>query len=152
MARPARILTSEEIMRRGQAIEMKRAGASIDQIAERLDYPDEAACRRDISTAYNEVLRTSVEEARALDILRLDRMIMAVWPDACGGLPAAIDRAVKLIDMRAKLIGEYAPVQVEQVTLDAVEAEIKRLEGELGASARKAVSRARRNRNVEESE
>ena len=132
----------EKALRRAQAIELRRSGADVESIARKLGYNTIAACEQDIGRAYTQVMRTSTEEARALDLLRIDRMIQSVWPDARDGALTAVDRVVKLIDMRAKLIGTYAPVQVEQVTMDAIEQEIKRLENEVGTAARKAIKKA----------
>lgn len=132
----------EKALRRAQAIELRRSGADVESIARKLRYNSIAACEQDINRAYSQVMRTSIEESRALDLLRIDRMIQSVWPDARDGMVTAIDRVIKLIDMRAKLIGTYAPVQVEQVTMDAIEQEIKRLESEVGTAARKAIKKA----------
>ncbi len=146
MARLTRFSHDEMAQRRAHALEMKRAGADIEQIARRLGYASVASCKKDLSGAYAEVLKTPTEEARALDVLRIEKMIMALWPDARSGIAAAVDRVVRLVDLRAKLLGTYAPTQVEQVTFDAVEQEIKRLESELGgvkaARTRRAGSRA----------
>lgn len=136
VSRVNRFQKDELAQRRAHALEMKRAGVDIDQIFRRLGYPSLATCRRDIASAYAEVLKTPTEESRALDVLRIERMIMALWADARSGVAAAIDRVAKLIDLRAKLLGTYAPTQVEQVTFDAVEQEIKRLEKELGGKRR----------------
>jgi hypothetical protein len=132
----------EKAQRRSHALEMRRAGVDMEQIARRLGYPSVAAAQRDINAAYSLVLKSSPDEERALDLLRIDRMIMALWSDARTGVAGAIDRVAKLIDLRARLRGTYAPTQVEQVSLDAVEAEIKRLEAELGTGAPR---RSRRN-------
>ena len=137
MARMTRFSQDESAQRRAHALEMKRAGADLEQIARRLGYASPASCKRDLSAAFAEVLKTPTEEARALDVLRIEKMIMALWPDARSGIAAAVDRVGRLIDLRAKLLGTYAPTQVEQVTFDAVEQEIKRLERELGNTGRK---------------
>lgn len=134
----------DKAQRRAQALEMRRAGQDLESIARRFGYATVYACKQDLNRAFTEVLKTPTEEARALDILRVDRMILSIWGDARDGSVSAIDRVIKLIDMRAKLLGTYAPVQVEQVTLDAVEQEIKRLESELPAAAKRAIRRGRK--------
>jgi hypothetical protein len=136
MPRLNKFSEDEKAQRRAHALEMRRAGADLDQIARRLGYVSVSAAKRDLSQAYTDVLKTPTEEARALDLLRIDRMIMALWPDARSGISAAVDRVAKLIDLRARFLGTYAPTQVEQVSFDAVEQEIKRLEAELGANPR----------------
>lgn len=129
-------LTEDEVyQRRMLALELRRAGASVEQIARRMGYPSMQAVHDDLSLMYAEVLCTPVEESRALDVLRMDRLIMGIWGDARAGGLAAVDRVIKLVDVRAKLLGTYAPVQVEQVTFDTIESEIRRLERELGDRA-----------------
>lgn len=137
-----------QAQRRTQALEMRRAGQDTDHIARKLGYPTIASCEQDLNRAYTKVLKISKEEAKALDLLRLDRMILSLWPDARDGSVTAIDRVIKLIDMRTKMYGNYAPVQVEQITLDAIENEIRELEKQVGSSARKAVRRSRRTPNA----
>lgn len=44
----------------------------------------------------------------------------------------AIDRMIRIMERRAKLLGLDAPTKVEVITLDAIEAEIRRLNEELG--------------------
>ncbi|HEY6021624.1 MAG TPA: hypothetical protein VIY48_17675 [Candidatus Paceibacterota bacterium] len=134
----------EKAQRRAQALEMRRAGQDVEYISRKLNYPSVYACKMDLAKAFSEVLKTPKEEAKALDLLRLDRMILSLWPDARDGMVTAIDRVIKLIDMRAKLIGTYAPTQVEQITLDAIEQEIRKLEQENSTAARKAINKSRK--------
>lgn len=51
---------------------------------------------------------------------------------------AAIDRIVKIDAEIAKLLGAYAPTQHEVITLDAIEAEIHKLEAEVGRADARA--------------
>lgn len=127
----------ELIARRNAAIEMRRAGATPDQIAAKLKYASPEAARRDIDTVLSSVLRTPLDEMRALEALRLDALLITLWPEARRGVSRAIDQVIKIMERRAKLYGLDAPVQVEQITLDAVESEIKRLEAEMGQATRK---------------
>lgn len=53
-----------------------------------------------------------------------------------GPVLAAIDRIVKIDAEIAKILGAYAPVRSEVITMDAVEAEIRKLEAELGDPGR----------------
>lgn len=50
---------------------------------------------------------------KSIDLDRIDQMIIALWPAAVGGLAAAIDRVVVLINQRAKLLGTEAPKRSE---------------------------------------
>ena len=52
-------------------------------------------------------IRESAAEILELELTRLDRLLMAVYPAAINGDLQAIDRALKIEDMRAKLLGLY---------------------------------------------
>jgi hypothetical protein len=49
-----------------------------------------------------------------------------------GPVLAAIDRITRIDQEIAKILGAYAPVKSEVLTLDAIEADIRRLEAEVG--------------------
>ena len=50
---------------------------------------------------------------KAVQKLRLERMLQAVWPLAEKGDPKAIDSAVKILEREAKLLGLDAPTRLD---------------------------------------
>jgi len=74
------------------------------------------------------------ERYRAEDMKRLEALERALWPDAMQGKWLAIDRILAIISQRAKLLGTEAPQRstVTVITEDLVDAEIRRLEAQLG--------------------
>ena len=48
----------------------------------------------------------------------------------------AVDRLVKINQEIAKIYGAYAPVKSEVITMDAIDAEIRKLEAEVGNADR----------------
>jgi hypothetical protein len=52
-----------------------------------------------------------------------------------GPLLAAVDRLLKIAERRARLLGLDAPTRTELITLDQVDAEIKRLTEEMGLAS-----------------
>lgn len=58
-------------------------------------------------------LNTSVEEARWLEVDRLDRLQAAVWPKALKGDTKAADTAHRLIMSRCDLLGLKAPTKIQ---------------------------------------
>lgn len=117
---------------------MRLAGLDYETIANRLGYSSRAAAHVDITRA----LEANVAEMnrngdvlRQQELQRLDRLQAGVWTAAAGGDPRAIETAIRIIDRRCKLLGLDAPVRHEVVTLDAIEAEIRRLSAELGEPA-----------------
>lgn len=126
---------AEVAQRRAKAVAMRIAGMDYETIAQRLGYYNRGAAYNDITAA----LEANVaEQNRNADVLRqeelqrLDRLQAGVWAAAAAGDTRAVDTALKIIDRRCKLLGLDAPVRHEVVTLDAVDAEIKRLTAELG--------------------
>lgn len=124
--------------RRTQAIQLALAGLGWDAIADKLDYSSRQAAHKDVQRALAQRLAEQTEaadELRAVELMRLDRLQAAAWPKAVGGDLKAIETCLKIIVERRKLLGLDAPAKLEVITLDAVDAEIRRLEAELGQRA-----------------
>ncbi len=106
--------------KRTQVLELRRAGASLRDMERALGidkntakrYLDEAMA--DLQAAQNE----KAEATRAVELDRLERLHMALWPKAVGGkdVPpdyAAVDRLVRISERRSKLLGLDAPVKTD---------------------------------------
>lgn len=89
----------------GRILELRRAGVSPRRIAQELRLP-EAEVQEAISEALSSV---SVEEIRALELDRLDRLQQAIWAAAVGGEIRAVDRAIRLTETRLRLAGTPDP-------------------------------------------
>jgi hypothetical protein len=148
--------------RRAEAVQLRAAGLTFQQIADRLGYKSKSHAYVDIKRALAKVETESVAELRALDGERLDML----WRQAMqvmsrqhlmvsngkvvyhDGVPLrdddptlrAIATLLQVIDRRARLYGHNAPKSVEVITIDAVEAEIRRLSAELGHAEAEAAS------------
>lgn len=125
--------------RRGKAIAMRLAGLDYETIAKRLGYRGGrgAACK-DIERALVANIaaqRTSTEEYREVELLRLDRLQAASWQAAAAGDLRSIETVLRIIDRRCKLLGLDAPVRAEVVTLDYLDAAIREAEAALGGRA-----------------
>ncbi|MFD1145959.1 hypothetical protein [Saccharothrix hoggarensis] len=121
--------------RRAQAIQLKLAGLDFETIAQRLGYSSRQAAHKDLQRALARNLAleaAAADELRHVELMRLDRLQGAFWAKAVGGDIKAGELCLRIIAERRKLLGLDAPAQVEVITLDAVDAEIRRLEAELG--------------------
>jgi len=111
--------------RREQSLQFRRAGLSLRDIAARLNV-DPKTIHEDIRVMLAEAIKENVDSAeqlRALEIERLDRMLLslspmlnpAAFPGQKAPLPdlKAIDRALRISEHRAKLLGLYAPEKRE---------------------------------------
>jgi hypothetical protein len=122
----------EVIERERQVLELRRAGATFEEIARAVGYKNHSGA----SEAYKRAIRRAfakagVDEMRELELDRLDRLTRAVWPKALTGDLSAVDRVLKIMHQRAQYVGLYSPakVQVEAVVYDAgtIEGEVERL-------------------------
>lgn len=87
-----------------KALELRLAGASEAQIADHLGLPDVDAVRREISNALAARPDADIPETLSLELARLDRRHMAVWPQATKGSLGAVDRIMKISEQRMRLL------------------------------------------------
>lgn len=98
------------------ALEMRKAGATYAHIAQVLNITETAA-RKAVLRALarlNEKVSESAEEVRRLELERLDALLAALWGKAQAGDGAAIDRVLRIMERRARLLGLDAPERIEQ--------------------------------------
>lgn len=102
--------------RRTQLAQLRMAGLDWATIAERLNYSSAQHAITDWRRAKAQSrveLTTSVEEARWLEVDRLDRLMAAMWPKALAGDTKAADTAHRLIMSRCEVLGLKAPTQIQ---------------------------------------
>lgn len=102
---------------RQQAIELRKAGASYYQIGQTVGIAKSTACRY-VQRALAELIaqtRELAEEARALDLARLDAILLPAYQRATSR--AGDDRAARVVldvlKQRAALLGLDAPAKHE---------------------------------------
>lgn len=143
--------------RRADAVDMRLGGATYNEIADRLGYASKAAAYVDITRALEASVaeqRRSVEAYRQEELQSLDVLLAEAWTvlrrehvtvshgkiikDETGEklvddgpVLQAIDRILKIRERRAKLLGLDAPMKVQAITIDAIDAEIAKLTAEL---------------------
>lgn len=158
MARPTKAQSVAIAKRRADAVNMRMAGAGYQQIADELGYNSRGAACQDISRALEANIaeqHTAVEVLRETELQRLDILWADAWAvlkrehitvshgrtimDERTGEPllddgpvlSAIATLLKIQERRAKYLGLDAPTKVEAITVDALDAEIRRLAAEL---------------------
>lgn len=83
----------------------RRAGVPFDQIADRLNLSPRAA-----KALFDKAIGTyDPEYTKALEADRLDRLHLAVWPQAVAGDHGAVDRVLKISERRDKVLAEPKP-------------------------------------------
>lgn len=104
----------KQMVREGQAIDLREAGASYRAMADAMGMSINGvrslllrACGRLVQNS-----KEKVDEIVAMEIRRLDKMFLAVYPAACGGDLQAIDRALRIMERRARLEGLDKPTKI----------------------------------------
>lgn len=125
--------TIELAEKEAQALNLRKAGLTFDQIATRLGYNDRSAAAKAVRRSLAATIQEPADELRRLEVERLDAMLAALWPKASNGQWLAIDRCLAIMDRRAKLLGLDAPSRrvVDVVTHDAFAQAMERLEQEV---------------------
>lgn len=102
-----RRLTATE--RQQQALELRRAGVGFQEIADEVGYASPSGAYKAVTTALKKTLQEPADEVRRLELERLDRLFRGVWEQATSGDTSALDRALKIMNRRAELLGLDAP-------------------------------------------
>lgn len=102
-----------------QALQLRMGGATYDQIAETLKYKDRGCAHKAVKTALKDITRDAAVEVRDMELARLDRALLAIWPKVQDGKDMNVfDRFLRLMDQRAKYLGIYTPVKIAPTNPD----------------------------------
>lgn len=109
--------------RRRFVVECRKAGMTFDQIYEaaKAKFGDtlppsysKRTAHGDVMTYLSEIRKLTANDAQAiydLEVERLDALLHGLWAAAEGGDLQAVDRALRVAERRAKLMGLDAPVR-----------------------------------------
>jgi hypothetical protein len=117
-------------IRRGYVFQLRKGGMTYRQIAdavidkfgidnlpkgwdERYAYTD---IKRELDHLHQDIA-DSAAEIIELETQRLDAMLTVLWPQVAKGNQGAVDRVLRIMDRRAKLLGLDAPTK-QDVTSD----------------------------------
>jgi hypothetical protein len=103
-----------------QALGLRASGASYKQIGQVLGVSEPTAWRLVQQESAN-LISESAQEVLELELQRLDRLQLGLWAKAINGDVYAVDRVLRIMEQRAKLLGLYdrAP-EPEQPTQQGV--------------------------------
>lgn len=100
-----------------QALELRKAGATYEVIARQLGYAAPVGAEHAVKAALKTLLQEPAEEVRKLELERLDALLIKMYSDATRGNQGAVDRVLRIMERRARLLGLDAPVK-QDVTSD----------------------------------
>ena len=94
--------------RRRRALELRAAGATFEAIANALGY-SRAGAYKAVTKALRDTLQEPADEVRRLELRRLDAVLGPAYTAARGGDLQALDRVLKVMERRARLLGLDLP-------------------------------------------
>ena len=133
-----------------EALKHRAAGLNYRQIAEVTGVSPATAMKR-VHSAMAELKRDNLAEAEllvTLELERLDNMLNGLWPAAFAGDCAAVDRVLRIMERRAKLLGLDAPAKAVIENTDGGMATIE----ELNRMFNKAMAESQKKREEVERE
>lgn len=118
--KPIHISAAEK---RAQALMLREAGLTFQQIARQIECSTTRAHQyvKDELKRLADQAAESADSIRQLELERLDRMTTGIWSKAKSGDLRSIDRMVKIIEQRSKLLGLYAPTKLAATNKDGDE-------------------------------
>lgn len=104
--------TPAVIAKQAEAVKMKVAGATYEDIAKILGYADHTGARWAVHAGLAARLDDAgVEELRQIELERLERLHLSRWKKATDGDNEAYVLVLRTMERRAKLLGLDAPVK-----------------------------------------
>jgi hypothetical protein len=99
--------------RDARVFELRIQGFTFEQIASEVGYQGASGAWQAYQRVKESHIFESVEEARQLELMRLDEMQFAIWDRAINGELSALSCVLKIMDRRAKLLGLDKPEKVD---------------------------------------
>lgn len=99
---PTRIRSSQ---RQAQALELRKAGATYQAIADQLGYASAGSARESVKSALDKAIREPAEELREMELERLDQLLLVHWPKAMAGDNVSFNNVMRLQNRIAELAG-----------------------------------------------
>ena len=100
-------INQQERMR--QAWELRKAGVSYDDIAQRLGYKDKSGAYKAVKSVMDRVVQETGKELQLLHAERLNSMLMIAYRNAQQGDLRAVDTVLRIMERQAALTGIDAP-------------------------------------------
>lgn len=95
--------------KRRMALELRKAGASYQQISDQLGLGGKSNAHRAVKRAILDIPMDAAREVLAMELERLDALLLAVWQKAKGGDLNAVDRVLRIQERRTAYLGLDAP-------------------------------------------
>lgn len=92
-------------LRRAQALNMRRAGKTHEEIADALGYSSRSHASKDVSRALDQVIQEAGDQLIRLERERLNGLLSILWPLAEKGDVRAARECVRVLERTHRLMG-----------------------------------------------
>lgn len=99
---PSKILAQEKMRK---AVELRKAGATYDSIAQMVGYSDASGARKAVERAMKQMIQEPALEVKTIQIERCNHMLMTLWPKVQQGDERAIDSTLRIMDKIDRYMG-----------------------------------------------
>ena len=91
--------------KRRHVLELRKSGATFDQIAQSLGYADASGARKAMQKAMKDITQEPAAELKVIQVERYNHMLLTLWSKVQMGDERAIDRALSIMDRLNDLEG-----------------------------------------------
>jgi hypothetical protein len=124
-------LEIQTLKRDSRVYELRIQGLTFDAIANEVGFSGPSGAWQAYQRIRHEVIFESIDDARQLELMRLDDLQVAVWDRAINGELPAAHCVLKIMDRRAKLLGLDKPEKIEvnkwDFNAEDLDAEVQRI-------------------------
>jgi hypothetical protein len=110
-----RIISAE---RRRKALELRKSGASYEMIARECGYKNRSRAFEAVNRSLQALTQDPAKEVLALELERLDRLLLGIWEKARSGDLPYLDRTLRIMERRSALYGLDRPRAPVDTALD----------------------------------
>ena len=103
--KPPRRKDAAAAQRALQALDLRKAGATYEQIARSCGYAGPSGAYQAVQRELQRTMQEPADDVRQLEIMRLDDLYRAMVPKALKGDTWSVDRCLKIMERRAALLG-----------------------------------------------
>ena len=100
-----------------QAVQLRLSGATYANIATAVGYAGASGARYAVEVGLKMAIIEPAQEVLAMELHRLDQLLVGLWPAATNNDHPSIDRVLKIMDRRAKYLG-LDQIKVDVTTRD----------------------------------
>jgi len=111
-APPGAAASELPLYRKRHAMEMRAEGATYESIAIEIGTTENRA-REIVRSGLRQSLQEPSEEIRYQEHFRLERLMTVVWPRAMKGDGFAVDRVLRIMERKARMLGLDAPAELD---------------------------------------